>query len=168
VTRYDDGRVCFIQGTEWGSVSCVNVEPGELEQLVEQMRGLARTRNYVWWVGPSSRPPDLPDRLRALGFVTWVRRLVRTAWRAEQTTSAYVLALPTPPAPFSRAILLRTSTKTTTRAFCKSQAKAPSAIDVAAARDALEARRRVVEERLSTRQCSGLRRCPSISSISLS
>ena len=69
VTRYDDGRVCFIQGTEWGSVSCVNVEPGELEQLVEQVRGLARTRNYVWWVGPSSRPPDLPDRLRALGFV---------------------------------------------------------------------------------------------------
>ena len=24
VTRHDDGRFCFIQGTEWGSVSCVN------------------------------------------------------------------------------------------------------------------------------------------------
>src|SRR3954453_23748938 len=33
-------------------------------------------------------------QLRAFGFVTWVRRLVRTAWRAEQTSSAYVLAVP--------------------------------------------------------------------------
>jgi len=69
VTRYDDGRLCFIQGTGWGSVSCVNVEPDELEQLVAQVRALARTRNYVWWIGPATRPPDLEERLRALGFV---------------------------------------------------------------------------------------------------
>ena len=25
VTRHDDGRVCFIQGTTWGSVSAVRV-----------------------------------------------------------------------------------------------------------------------------------------------
>ena len=89
-------------------------------------------------------------QLRAFGFVTWVRRLVRTAWRAEQTSSAYALALPAPPAPFSKAFFLKRSTKTTTRSFCKSQAEAPSAIDVAAARDALAARRRVIEQRLKS------------------
>jgi hypothetical protein len=67
--------------------------------------------------------------LRALGFVTWMRRLIRTAWRAEQTSSAYVLALPTPPAPFSKAVFLKRSTKMTARAVCKSQEKpAPSAL----------------------------------------
>ena len=37
-------------------------------------------------------------RLRALGFLTWTRRLVRdaaTAWRAEQTSNAYALRVPT-------------------------------------------------------------------------
>jgi predicted N-acetyltransferase YhbS len=68
VTRYDDGRVCFLQGEEWGSVSGVSVEPDEVEQLVHEVRGLARSRNYVWWIGPSSRPADLHERLLALGF----------------------------------------------------------------------------------------------------
>jgi hypothetical protein len=42
-------------------------------------------------------PPANPERftqLRAFGFVTWGRRLVRAAWRAEQTSSAYTLADP--------------------------------------------------------------------------
>jgi predicted N-acetyltransferase YhbS len=68
LTRYDDGRVCFLQGATWGSVSGVCVGAGEVEALVEQVRRLARTRNYVWWIGPSSHPPDLERRLRALGF----------------------------------------------------------------------------------------------------
>jgi len=68
VTRYEDARVCFLQGEEWGSVSAVSVEADEVEQLVDQVRGLARSRNYVWWIGPSSRPADLVDRLQALGF----------------------------------------------------------------------------------------------------
>src|SRR4051794_36458958 len=37
-------------------------------------------------------------QLRAFGFVTWVRRLVRTTWRTEQTPSPYVQALPFAPA----------------------------------------------------------------------
>jgi hypothetical protein len=83
-------------------------------------------------------------QLRALGFLTWVRRLVRTAWRAEQTSSAYVLALP---ASFPGALFLN-KTKLTARAVCKSQSEMPSAIVVAAARDALERRRQVIEGRL--------------------
>jgi hypothetical protein len=69
VTRYDDGRVCFIQGAGWGSVSGVSVAAEELEALVERVRGLARQRNYVWWIGPTAQPPDLVGRLQALGFV---------------------------------------------------------------------------------------------------
>jgi len=68
VTRYDDGRVCFIQGDTWGSVSCVAVAAEELEALVQEVRGLARQANYVWWIGPSSRPADLVERLQVLGF----------------------------------------------------------------------------------------------------
>src|SRR2546423_4342896 len=68
VTRYDDGRVCFIQGDDWGSVSAVSVAADEVEALVEQVRGLARQRNYVWWIGPSTQPADLVERLQSLGF----------------------------------------------------------------------------------------------------
>ncbi|MDX6475467.1 MAG: hypothetical protein QOH95_978, partial [Gaiellaceae bacterium] len=68
VTRYDDGRVCFIQGADWGSVSAVSVATDEVEALVEQVRRLARQHNYVWWIGPSAQPPDLVERLQALGF----------------------------------------------------------------------------------------------------
>ncbi len=88
-------------------------------------------------------------QLRAFGFVSWVRRLVRTAWRAEQTSSAYVLAVPSAPASFPEALFLN-RTKLSARAVCKSQAEAPSAIDVAAAREARAARRRVIELRLKS------------------
>jgi hypothetical protein len=83
-------------------------------------------------------------QLRAFGFVSWVRRLVRTAWRAEQTSSAYVLAVP---ASFPEALSLN-RTRLTARAVCKSQENAPIASDVAAARAALERRRQVIAERL--------------------
>jgi hypothetical protein len=86
-------------------------------------------------------------QLRAFGFVTWVRRLVRTAWRAEQTSSAYALAAPSASAFFPEALFLN-RTRLTARAVCKSQEIAPSASDVEAARAALEHRRRVIAERL--------------------
>jgi hypothetical protein len=35
-------------------------------------------------------------RLRELGFVWWVRRLIRAGWRTEQTSNAYVLTLGLP------------------------------------------------------------------------
>ena len=45
-------------------------------------------------------------RLRECGFVTWVRRLVRSGDRVEQTTNAYVLTVPaTPELHFARGVL---------------------------------------------------------------
>ena len=96
-------------------------------------------------------------QLQEAGFVGWVKRLVRTGWRTEQTSSAYTLAVPAPTSLFNA--FLRRRCKSTTRVKCVSQAKAPpqqaeapSAIDVSAARDALETRRRVIEQRLRHRR----------------
>lgn len=33
-------------------------------------------------------------QFRQFGFLDWTRRLVRTAWRCKQTSSAYVLTVP--------------------------------------------------------------------------
>ena len=93
------------------------------------------------------------NQLQEAGFVSWIRRLVRTKWRVEQTSSAYTLVVPTPAHLFNA--FLKHTAKLASRAKCVSQVKppehqekAPSLIDVAAARAALEARRRVIEGRL--------------------
>src|SRR4051794_25473605 len=93
------------------------------------------------------------NQLQEAGFVSWVRRLIRTKWRAEQTSSAYTLVVPTPAHLFNA--FLKHPAKLASRAKCVSQVKppeqqekAPSAIDVTAARDALERRRQVIEGRL--------------------
>jgi predicted N-acetyltransferase YhbS len=69
-SRYDDGRICIVQGPTWGSVSAPNVAPDELEALVAEVRTrIPRdTTGYVWWIGPSARPVDIVERLQALGF----------------------------------------------------------------------------------------------------
>jgi hypothetical protein len=57
-------------------------------------------------VGESTVERALADA-KALGLLDWDRRLVRTSWRAEQTSNAYVLLVPgqgapppDPPRPF--------------------------------------------------------------------
>lgn len=85
-------------------------------------------------------------RLRELGLVSWVRRLVRgpdTGWRAEQTSNAYRLF----DAP-SLSLPQRIKSRFTGRAACASQQSAPlpavSAEERAAAQAALAA---VIERR---------------------
>ena len=69
VTRFDDGRVCVIQGPTWASVSAVNVADAEVGELVAQVRELVPPgRPCTWWLGPSVRPADLPKRLLEHGF----------------------------------------------------------------------------------------------------
>jgi len=59
----------LIQGADWGSVSAPHVAADEVEALVDEVRGLARQRNYVWWIGPSAQPSDLSSVCGLLGFV---------------------------------------------------------------------------------------------------
>ena len=70
VTRVDDGRICILQGADWASVSALNVEPDELAALRDEVRAsIPPGKQYSWWIGPSARPTDAYERLRALGLV---------------------------------------------------------------------------------------------------
>jgi predicted N-acetyltransferase YhbS len=85
VTRFDDGRVCVIQGPTWASVSAPDVEGDEVEGLLAETRSLIpASKLATWWIGPSARPTDVVARLEALGLqqphdrVSRVYSLVRT------------------------------------------------------------------------------------------
>jgi hypothetical protein len=69
VSRFDDGRVCVLQGTTWASVSGVNVGDDDVTNLVEQVRELVPAgKPCAWWLGPSSRPAHLRERLLTQGL----------------------------------------------------------------------------------------------------
>ncbi len=69
VDRFADERVCVIQGNAWAGVSGVNVEPDEVEALVAEVRQrVPPAKALVWWLGPDTKPPDLHERLVALGL----------------------------------------------------------------------------------------------------
>lgn len=71
IARFDDGRVCVIQGPTWAAVSSVQVAADEVGGLVAQVRELvAPSKKCTWWVGPSARPADLPERLVDHGLAT--------------------------------------------------------------------------------------------------
>jgi hypothetical protein len=69
VSRFDDGRVCVLQGTTWASVSGVKVGDDEVGALVEQVRELVPAgKPCAWWFGPSARPSNLREQLLAHGL----------------------------------------------------------------------------------------------------
>ena len=69
VTRFADERVCIVQGTVWAGVMGVRVAAGEVQALVEETRRvIPAEKKTAWWIDPDVRPPDLLERLRALGF----------------------------------------------------------------------------------------------------
>ncbi len=69
VSRFDDGRVCVLQGTTWASVSGVRVGDGDVAALVQQVRELVPAgKPCAWWLGPSARPSNLRERLLAQGL----------------------------------------------------------------------------------------------------
>lgn len=69
VTRFDDGRICVLQGPTWASISAPNVDAGAVGELLELAHELVPAeKGAVWWLGPSARPADIADRLRAAGL----------------------------------------------------------------------------------------------------
>ena len=69
VTRFMDDRVCILQGPTWAGISSVDVPPHDVEALVGEVRErVPAEKEQAWWLGPSTRPTDLHERLVALGF----------------------------------------------------------------------------------------------------
>jgi len=69
VSRFDDGRVCVVEGLTWASVTGVDVAEDEVAALVDEVRErVPAEKNCTWWLGPSARPRDLPERLLQHGL----------------------------------------------------------------------------------------------------
>jgi len=78
-----------LQGNTWAAISGVRVAPGEVEALLEEVRALVPAdKAQTWWLDPDAQPPDLYERLVALG-------LERPADRGD---IVHALACTTPPA----------------------------------------------------------------------
>lgn len=98
VTRVDEGRVCLLQGPDWASVSAVDVEAEELEALRDEVRAaIPHGKQYAWWIGPSARPADAYERLRALGLVE----------PRDRVGTLHALALTDEPAPMPQGVVVR-------------------------------------------------------------
>ena len=69
VDRYADERVCVIQGSTWAGVSGVRVAADDVEELLAEVRErVPAEKSLVWWLDPGTQPPDLHERLVALGL----------------------------------------------------------------------------------------------------
>ena len=67
VKRWADERVCILDGPTWASVSGVRTD--DVAALVGEVRArVSREKEPVWWMGPSTEPPDLYERLLELGL----------------------------------------------------------------------------------------------------
>jgi acetyltransferase (GNAT) family protein len=69
VQRFADERVCIIEGPNWAAISGVDVDEDGVGSLLADVRARVDAEKYaIWWIGPSARPHDVYERLRALGL----------------------------------------------------------------------------------------------------
>jgi GNAT superfamily N-acetyltransferase len=69
VTRFDDGRICIVQGTIWASISGPRFEEHELDDVIARVHELVPAdKRQVWWIGPSAQPENLIELLKARGL----------------------------------------------------------------------------------------------------
>jgi hypothetical protein len=87
VTRFDDGRVCIVQGPTWAGISAVRCKEHELDEVIALVHELVPAdKRQSWWVGPSAEPANLAALLEARGFRP-----------AEDGPELRAMALTTPP-----------------------------------------------------------------------
>jgi hypothetical protein len=64
--RIERGRFVIMQAPHWAAVS--GVQTHDVEATLAETRELTGDRSTIWWLGPSTEPADLEERLRARGF----------------------------------------------------------------------------------------------------
>jgi hypothetical protein len=68
-TRFDDGRICIVQGTTWAGISGPRFEEHELDDVIALVNELVPAdKRQVWWIGPSAEPESIIDLLKVRGF----------------------------------------------------------------------------------------------------
>jgi len=70
VDRVETDGYVVLRGTWWATVCALRLEPGDVEETVQQVRRLVGDRRAMWRLDPASEPADLETRLRALGLET--------------------------------------------------------------------------------------------------
>jgi hypothetical protein len=69
VTRFDDGRICVIQGTTWAGISGARFREEELDDVIALVHDLVPAeKRQTWWISPSAQPENLVGMLEARGF----------------------------------------------------------------------------------------------------
>jgi hypothetical protein len=69
VTRFDDGRICIVQGPVWAGISGLRFDESELDEVIALVHELVPAdKHQVWWIGPSARPENILELLKARGF----------------------------------------------------------------------------------------------------
>ena len=69
VTRFDDGRICVIQGTTWAGISAPRFREEELDEVIALVHELVPAgKQQAWWVGPSAQPANLVELLLVREF----------------------------------------------------------------------------------------------------
>ena len=68
--RVETDRFVVVLGPWWASIERVRAVPGEVEDVVREVREVTAGRTARWRMGPSTTPSDLEERLRALGLRT--------------------------------------------------------------------------------------------------
>jgi hypothetical protein len=69
VTRFDDGRICVIQGPTWAGISAPRFEEDELDEVIALVHELVSAdKRQTWWISPSARPENIVELLEARGF----------------------------------------------------------------------------------------------------
>lgn len=69
VTRFDDGRICIVQGLTWASISGLRCAEAELDDVIATVHAeVPAEKHQVWWLGPSTEPANALALLEARGF----------------------------------------------------------------------------------------------------
>lgn len=69
ITRFDDGRICVMQGATWAGISGMRFQEDEVDDVLSLVHELVPAdKRQVWWIGPSAEPENLIELLKARGF----------------------------------------------------------------------------------------------------